>query len=289
MKRMTRAWSPITAAIVIAVVAQSAGAQSKDEEAIRALSRQWQQAVATQNIDRIVALHTSDAVLMLANSPVATGTAGIRSTWTEMAKTPGLNLHWTPSKIDVVNPRVATEYGTYTESYDGPNGKLHDEGTYVTIWHKVNGEWKVALDAPVSTMPVATVAATPDPAAPEMSGESGLKWVDLSIPGFDPGVKMAVVHGNPAGTGDYTLRLQFPDGYKFPAHWHPGAEHLTVLSGTFLLAMGTSGDWNAVQTYAPGAFIYAPARHPHYGGARGVTVVQLHGEGPFAINLGAPK
>lgn len=118
---------------------------------------------------------------------------------------------------------------------------------------------------------------------------SDMKYNDFAIPGFDPGVKLAVVHGNPQGKGDYTIRLQFPDGYKFPVHWHPGAEHVTVLSGTFLLAMGTSNDSTAVRSYGPGDFIYAPPRHPHYGGARGVTVVQLHGEGPFQLFVGAPK
>ncbi len=38
-----------------------------------------------------------------------------------------------------------------------------------------------------------------------------------------------------------------------------------------------------------GDFLYIPARMSHPGGAKGVTVVQLHGTGPFAINLGTPK
>jgi ribosomal protein L16 Arg81 hydroxylase len=57
-----------------------------------------------------------------------------------------------------------------------------------------------------------------------------------------------------------------------------------------MLGMGSSGDWSAVRTYAPGDFIYIPARHSHYGGAgREVTVIQLHGEGPFQLFLGSPK
>jgi quercetin dioxygenase-like cupin family protein len=108
----------------------------------------------------------------------------------------------------------------------------------------------------------------------------------LEVPGFDSGMKLAVIHGNPeAQAGDYTVRLAFPSGYRFPAHWHPKAEHVTVLSGTFLLAMGETADPAAVQSYTPGAFIYIPAEHPHYGGAEGETVIQLHGEAPFEIYL----
>jgi quercetin dioxygenase-like cupin family protein len=53
--------------------------------------------------------------------------------------------------------------------------------------------------------------------------------------------------------------------------------------------MGPSVDWNATKAYSPGDFIYVPARHSHYGGAREETVIQLHGEGPFQLFLGSPK
>lgn len=157
----------------------------------------------------------------------------------------------------------------------------------------------LAALAACATTPSGSTASTPAPAAPVATPAEGpdvmllptgnVTWTDFSTPGFDPGIKLAVLHGNPMGRGDYTVRLMFPDGYKFPVHWHPGAEHITVLTGTFQLAMGTSGDWSVMKTYAPGDFIYAPARHPHYGGAVGQTVIQLHGEGPFQIMLGAPK
>ena len=117
---------------------------------------------------------------------------------------------------------------------------------------------------------------------------TAVTWTDLVVPGFAPGAKMAVIHGDPAGTSDYTLRLQFPDGYEFPPHWHPMGEHITVLSGVFRLGMGGTVNASAIREYQPGDFLYAPARLPHFGGARGVTVVQLHGNGPFAINLGSP-
>lgn len=117
---------------------------------------------------------------------------------------------------------------------------------------------------------------------------ASLTWDDLEIPGFAPGLKLAVIHGDPGGTGDYTIRLAFPDGYEFPVHWHPKAEHLTVLSGSFQLAMGTTVDRTKLQTYQPGDFLYIPGRHPHFGGVSGATVIQLHGMGPFAVEVGPP-
>jgi len=133
----------------------AASAQSKDERAIRAMGDEWQSAINAHNVDRVVAVHTPDAIYMLSHQPLISGIAAIRAGWSEALKLPNYTVHWTPTKIDVASPRVATEYGTYTESYNGPDGKrVTDGGNYVTIWHKVNGQWRVALDAPNTTSPL---------------------------------------------------------------------------------------------------------------------------------------
>ena len=280
------------AAIGIAVMARAAPAQTKDEQAIRELSMQWQKDVAAQNVDKIIAIHAPDAVVIMSHTQPATGTTAIRGMWAEAVKTPGLKLAWTPTKIEVVSPTVATEYGTYTESYDTPNGKATDAGSYVTIWKKVNGQWRVALDAPVTSTPLPTATTTmttTDIADMETKTGTAIAWNDFTVPGFDPGAKIAVLHGDPGGKSDYTIRLQLPAGYRFPVHYHPKGEHVTVLSGALQLAMGNTADYGAVKTYSPGDFIYIPAEHAHFGGAQGVTVIQLHGDGPFAIKVGVPK
>ncbi len=111
-------------------------------------------------------------------------------------------------------------------------------------------------------------------------------WGPIEVPGFPTGMKIAVINGDPnAESGTYVIRLQFPDGYKFPPHFHPMAENLTVLSGTFILGMGAKVDTAKQASYAPGAFMSIPAKMPHFGGAKGATVVQLHGQAPFKIEL----
>lgn len=128
-----------------------------------------------------------------------------------------------------------------------------------------------------------------EPAEHAIITSESVTFEPLEVPGFNPGLRLAVIHGNPgAQGGDYTVRLAFPAGYQFPAHYHPKAEHVTVLSGTFLLALGETEDRTAVNSYAPGSFLYIPAEHPHYGGAEGETVIQLHGEAPFEIKLVRP-
>lgn len=137
--------------------------------------------------------------------------------------------------------------------------------------------------------PVTAVAQEAEPGA-EPDGhafveEGDIEYAPIEVPGFDSGMRIAVIHGDPAGTADYTIRLAFPDGYRFPSHWHPKGEHVTVLEGTLLLAMDTGGEPVEPESFEPGDFLYLPAEHPHYGGAEGETVIQLHGMGPFDIRL----
>jgi uncharacterized protein (TIGR02246 family) len=279
-------------AVAMAAISETATSQTKDERAIRAESNAWQRYIIAQNVDSIVGLFTPDAVVMFGNAQVMKGLDQIRSQWSDILKIPAFKVHWTPTWVDVASPTRATEYGTYTESYDTPTGKATDAGTYVTVWHKVNGKWRVALDAPVSSIPLppATAAAPPmDPATMEIHPASALTWGDLTAPGFAPGAKIAVLHGDPGGPGGFVLRLQFPDGYQIPVHWHPTGENVTVVSGNVALGMGNAVDASAMHAYGPGDFVYLPPNQPHFGHAHGAAIVQINGRGPFAINPGAPK
>lgn len=122
----------------------------------------------------------------------------------------------------------------------------------------------------------------------EFHANSKLVWTDMDVPGFAPGMKMAAMIGDPSVADQaYTLRLKFPDGYRFPAHYHPRAENLTVMSGRLLLEMGPK-ETGAYTEYAPGDYLFIPPTMPHSGGAKGETVIQLHGVGPFDILLVNP-
>jgi quercetin dioxygenase-like cupin family protein len=112
-----------------------------------------------------------------------------------------------------------------------------------------------------------------------------LTWAPLDVPGFLPGMKVAVLDGDPEKAGPYTLRLQFPAGYRFPGHSHPNTENLTVISGKFLLGMGEKTDIRQLKVFEPGDYLNIPPNMPHFGGSDVETVIQLHGTGPFAINV----
>jgi quercetin dioxygenase-like cupin family protein len=124
------------------------------------------------------------------------------------------------------------------------------------------------------------------PAMHHIVPAASVKFSPFEVPGFPSGIELAAIHGDPnAASGAYVVRLKFPDGYKFPAHWHPNAENLTVLEGELLLAMGGKEGAATPEAYPAGTFIFIPGKSPHYGGAKGATVIQLHGQAPFKIML----
>ncbi len=58
-----------------------------------------------------------------------------------------------------------------------------------------------------------------------------------------PGAQFAVLEGDPtASTGNFTIRLKMPDGFRIAPHWHPNRETVTIISGTFKVGMGDEFD-----------------------------------------------
>ena len=116
-----------------------------------------------------------------------------------------------------------------------------------------------------------------------------LKWGPAPA-GLPPGAKIAVVVGDPKKAGvPYVLRAKFPDGYKVMPHWHPVDENVTVLKGTFLMGTGEKFDAKTAMELPPGGFSHMPKGTKHFAMAKGETVIQVHGIGPFEITYVNPE
>lgn len=109
-----------------------------------------------------------------------------------------------------------------------------------------------------------------------------LKW-GPAPPSLPKGAQAAVLAGDPAGPGLWTLRLKLPAGYKIPAHQHPTFEAATLISGSFNVGMGDKLDESKAEKLAAGSFIYLPAKMNHFAFASTESVVQINSEGPFTI------
>lgn len=110
-----------------------------------------------------------------------------------------------------------------------------------------------------------------------MIAPGDLKWSPAS-----PGISIAVLSGSLDAEGaHFVIRLKLADGTRVPPHWHPGDEHLTVLSGTFHMGLGERFDEAAATAMTAGAYGFVAKEVRHFGWVTGDTVVQLHGIGPF--------
>lgn len=115
-----------------------------------------------------------------------------------------------------------------------------------------------------------------------------VKW-DPAPPFVNPGAQLAVLEGDPtASSGDFTIRLKMPAGYRIAPHWHPKRENVTVISGNFKVGMGDKFDESKMMTFGPGSFAYLDPDMHHYAMADGATIVQVHGMSPVQFNYVNP-
>jgi quercetin dioxygenase-like cupin family protein len=116
------------------------------------------------------------------------------------------------------------------------------------------------------------------------------KW-GPAPPFLPPGAQLAVVSGNPMGTGAYAVRLRFPANYLIPSHSHPTDENVVVTSGDMTFGMGDKLSKTATgnKTIKVGGFALAPTgmNHYAYAGANGADIV-LFGQGPVEFKYVNP-
>jgi mannose-6-phosphate isomerase-like protein (cupin superfamily) len=94
---------------------------------------------------------------------------------------------------------------------------------------------------------------------------------------------MAVAKGDPMKSGEFTVHLSFPDGYRIPPHWHPTDEHVRVVSGVFMVGMGDVLDTTKTMKLSAGDTGTVAAKMHHYALARGATEITVRAIGPFAM------
>jgi hypothetical protein len=123
--------------------------------------------------------------------------------------------------------------------------------------------------------------------APTIITPDAIKWMPGTgqIPST---VGVAVLDGDPSKPGPFTIRLNIPDGTKFPAHYHDDTERLTIISGTFMAGIGGTFDATKLVALPAGSYAMLPAHLWHYAMAKGATVVQVSGTGPFAMKMDKP-
>jgi quercetin dioxygenase-like cupin family protein len=122
-----------------------------------------------------------------------------------------------------------------------------------------------------------------EPADIELFAAGEMKW-QKGPPSLPKGAEIAVLEGDPNKQGPFVFRLKLADGYRVPPHTHPKTERVTIISGTLHIGMGDKFDEKTTKEMTAGAYGHWPPGMKHFVWARGETVLQFHGNGPWSIH-----
>jgi uncharacterized protein (TIGR02246 family) len=131
--------------------------RSSDDKAIRDLAARWQKALLERDADVQASMFADDGVSYHDGQEPLVGPAAIRA-WESRSKTshPKAIITATTEAIRIAEAgdmAVQTGEGRLTSlGENGEDRKVHRQ-RFVTVWKKVNGEWKVAHDIAVNITP----------------------------------------------------------------------------------------------------------------------------------------
>jgi quercetin dioxygenase-like cupin family protein len=109
-----------------------------------------------------------------------------------------------------------------------------------------------------------------------------IEWKTFAA--YPPGVRMAVIVGDPARPGPYVIRVKVPMGTRMMPHRHPEDRIYTVMSGVFYIGLGAEFDESRLTAFAPGSVIVLPGGQAHFHWARsGEYVAQVTAIGPLGM------
>jgi Domain of unknown function (DUF4437) len=163
-------------------------------------------------------------------------------------------------------------------------GHLAISGTRVTLAHGDQAGKPAAADEKKASPQAKKMAA----GGHVMVDANQLKW-GPAPPGLPAGAEIAVLDGDPSKPGPFSLRAKLPDGYTVAPHWHPTTENLLVVSGTLMVGTGDTFQEGSMHALTAGGYSKMPAKTNHYVRAKGETIFQLYGNGPFSITYVNPK
>jgi quercetin dioxygenase-like cupin family protein len=97
-------------------------------------------------------------------------------------------------------------------------------------------------------------------------------------------IKLGTLYGDTRKSGMYVQRVRFGPGQGTKPHFHDQDRYITVIKGTWWVALGAEADVynpDKMTPLKPGSFIFEPANGHHYDQARDEEViVQIIGPGP---------
>jgi hypothetical protein len=94
-------------------------------------------------------------------------------------------------------------------------------------------------------------------------------------PGLPGGSTFAVISGDPAQAGPFTIRVELPSGYRLESYRRPREENVIVLVGAIQVG---------ARTLPSGSFVRLRANEWHSLSTQSGATLQIFGDGPFALS-----
>ncbi len=103
------------------------------------------------------AVHFADnCIQFMPNQPAIVGIENYKAAWKQNIQFGKWQFDLNTQMVKASND-LATEYGKYTVTFTpnetSPIPPMEDKGNYLVLWEKMDGEWKVVWDAPVTELP----------------------------------------------------------------------------------------------------------------------------------------
>ena len=108
-----------------------------------------------RGVARAVTFYAPNAVEMASNTPIVKGQDAIQRWYQSWLLNPNNRLEFATDTVEVAEGRdFAYERGTYRFHTKTESGEDVDVGKYLTVWKKIDGQWKVVADMANSDKPL---------------------------------------------------------------------------------------------------------------------------------------
>lgn len=114
-----------------------------------------------EDVDSLAMYFADNCIQMPPNSPPTIGLDAFKKGWQQAFQFGEWIFNLETQEVKLSGP-LAVERGTYTLDFtandSSPLPSFSDRGNYVVLWERINGQWKIVWDAPVSEVAPTTSA-----------------------------------------------------------------------------------------------------------------------------------
>ena len=141
-----------TSATADSSAASSTATSTFDEGAARAqilaADSAFQRGMMAKHADSLMVFYDADVVSMGAGAKPVKGTTDVRAMYDKAVKTNPRDFTFQSDGVNFsADHTMAWDYGTYTGTMDGPNGKpVKGAGNFLNVWKNVGGKWLIVAE-----------------------------------------------------------------------------------------------------------------------------------------------